>query len=82
MLPAAFGKRMNGVIMSDEQGNIFLWKDKDSMINNCGSYLKGHSSLISQFVEAKNIPFFFSLGNADHTLLEWKSKIKLNFDAN
>ena len=73
MQPVSFGKNSNAILAADETGIIFYWKDQENLANNCGGYLKGHSSQIARIVLARNNNIFYSLGTSDRTLIEWRS---------
>jgi len=85
MQPTSFWNTVKAILAADESGIIFHWKGIDDLINNCGAYLRGHSSQISRFALTKNSNIFFSLGHTDRTLIEWEienitEEIKKKYD--
>ena len=40
--------------------------------------MKGHTSQISRFSESKSKNIFFSLGQSDHTLIEWRIELVID----
>jgi hypothetical protein len=46
MMPIVLGNLSNIVIAGDENGNLFLWKDVESIKENIGSNLGCHTTNI------------------------------------
>jgi len=46
LLPFALGHVTNHVVAADENGNLHIWKDVESIKENVGINLMGHASAI------------------------------------
>ena len=56
----------------DENGNVFLWKDLESIKNNIGVNLTGHTSMLTRFGLSKDDSKLLTLGQNDQAMLQWK----------
>lgn len=52
-----------------------MLSDIYSLKHNSGSFLLGHSSQIARLSMTNSNEYFFSVGEYDRTMLEWKSNL-------
>ncbi|KAL4497254.1 hypothetical protein ABPG72_011189 [Tetrahymena utriculariae] len=79
-LPVIIGGDIKIFLAAGVNGYIHFWKDKYQLEQNCGGFLRGHSSRVSRLCMAKTQDFFFSLGSTDNTLIEWKIDFSQEFE--
>ncbi|EGR31153.1 hypothetical protein IMG5_116830 [Ichthyophthirius multifiliis] len=80
ILPLIIGGDIKIFLAGGETGYIYFWKDKKQIEQNCGGYLRGHSSAISRLGMCKTQDSFFSLGSTDNTVIEWKIEFNQEYE--
>ena len=74
--PILIGQELKYIVSGDDSGVVTIWKDADQLENNCGTLLRGHASKIAAIKVTKHQDYLFTLGQEDHAIFEWKSKLK------
>ena len=62
MLPFALGHISNIFTAADENGNVYMWKDVESVKENIGLNLVGHASAIQSVMFTKDDKRMISMG--------------------
>ena len=62
MLPFALGNVSNIVAAADENGNLFIWKDVETIKENIGLNLTGHASAIQSLEFTRDDKRMITLG--------------------
>ena len=65
MIPITVGHTSNLVASGDENGNIFLWKDIESIKENIGVNIQCHTSSLQRLEFTFDDKKLFSLGQQD-----------------
>lgn len=55
-----------------ESGYVYFWRDREQLEQNCGGFLRGHASNVSRMQMTKSQDVFYTVGQSDGTLIEWK----------
>lgn len=71
-MPICLGNNTNVTFSGDENGNIYLWKDFESIREDVGVNLTGHSAPISRISLTPDDKRLFSIGVNDRCLFQWK----------
>ena len=61
----SLGHVSNVVIAGDENGNVYAWRDVESIKEHIGVNLSGHSSALQRVLFAEDDKRFLSLGAND-----------------
>jgi len=60
------------VVAGDENGNIYVWKDVESIKEHIGLNMTGHTSAIQRIELTKDDKRMISVGATDNTMLQWR----------
>ena len=72
LLPIALGNISNLVTAGDENGNVYLWKDVESIKEHIGVNLNGHMAPVQRIQLTADDSRLLSLGSTDSSLMQWK----------
>ena len=72
MIPFALGNVSNIVAAADENGNVYVWKDVESIKENIGLNLIGHASAIHSVQFTKDDKRLITFGQQDLCVLQWR----------
>jgi WD40 repeat protein len=72
MVPFALGHNSNIVAAADENGNLHVWKDVESIKENIGLNLVGHASAIHSVLFTNDDKRMVSFGTSDLCVLQWR----------
>jgi hypothetical protein len=72
LFPMIIGGDVKVFLSGGEGGYIYFWRDREQLENNCGGFLRGHGSNVSRILMTKSQDMFYSVGENDCTLIEWK----------
>lgn len=72
LVPVALGNKSNIVVAGDENGNVYLWRDSESVRDHIGVNLTGHSSSLQRIQLTEDDKRILSLGHDDQCLFQWK----------
>ena len=72
LLPITLGNISNIVASGDEYGNIYMWKDVESIKDHIGINFNGHMSAVQRIQLTADDSRLLSLGASDQCLLQWK----------
>ena len=69
------GQEILYILTGDAKGNLIIWKDENKVKDNCGIFIPGHKSRISDIMVSFNQRTVFTSGQSDHSLIEWEVDI-------
>lgn len=72
LLPIALGNVSNLVTAGDDYGNIYFWKDVDSVKPHIGVNVIGHMSPVQRIELTKDDSRLLTIGSDDMTIMQWK----------
>lgn len=56
----------------DENGNVYLWRDSESIKDHIGVNLTGHASSLQRMALTEDDRRLISLGANDYCIFQWK----------
>lgn len=65
LIPTCLGNLSNCVIAGDENGNVYVWRDVESIKEHIGINLSGHSSAVQRIILSDDDKRFVSMGRSD-----------------
>ena len=68
LIPICLGNKSNIVVAGDENGNVYLWRDADSVKDHIGVNLTGHSSNMQKVQLTDDDKRLLTLGANDQCL--------------
>lgn len=71
-IPICLGNTSNVVVAGDENGNVYMWRDAESIKEHVGVNLTGHSSALQRICLTIDDKRMLSLGQTDQCLFQWK----------
>lgn len=74
MMPIALGNQSNLVAAGDENGNVFLWKDVESIKENIGSNFVAHTASVQKIEFTIDDKRMLTAGLEDQALCQYKLK--------
>jgi WD40 repeat protein len=74
MMPIALGNLSNLVAAGDENGNLFVWKDVESIKENIGNNYVAHTSAVAKMEFTIDDKRLITLGQTDQTICQYKIK--------
>jgi WD40 repeat protein len=60
------------VVAGDENGNVYLWRDTESIKEHIGTNLTGHAAPLSRLQLTQDDKRLLSIAGNDHCLFQWK----------
>jgi WD40 repeat protein len=60
------------IVTGDEHGNIYMFKDVESVKENIGINMSGHTSPVQRIEFTKDDKTIVSLGAYDEAIFQWK----------
>jgi len=60
------------VVAGDENGNIYAWRDVESIKEHIGINLTGHSSPLQRIILTEDDKRLISMGSNDQSLMLWR----------
>lgn len=72
LIPICLGNKSNIVAAGDENGNVYFWRDADSIKDHIGVNLTGHSSSLQRLGLTEDDRRLLSLAANDQCLFQWK----------
>ena len=72
LIPICLGNKSNIVAAGDENGNVYFWRDADSIKDHIGVNLTGHSSSLQRLSLTEDDRRLISLAANDQCLFQWK----------
>jgi uncharacterized protein (UPF0210 family) len=69
MIPFALGNVSNIAAAADENGNVYVWKDVESIREHIGVNMTGHASAINNVQFTKDDKRLISFGSQDLCVL-------------
>jgi WD40 repeat protein len=67
--PVLLGNRSNIVVAGDENGNVYLWRDLETVKEHVGVNLTGHTSALSKILLTSDDKRMVSIGQSDNCIL-------------
>ena len=71
LLPISLGSVSNMVSAGDDYGNIYMWKDVDSVRDHIGVNVLGHASPIQKIELTSEDGELISIGASDECICQW-----------
>ena len=72
LLPISLGNLSNIVTAGDDYGNVYFWKDVDSVKPHIGVNILAHMSPVQRIELTKDDSRLLTMGAADQTIMQWK----------
>lgn len=60
------------MVAGDENGNVYLWRDTESIKEHIGTNLTGHAAPLSRLQLTQDDKRLLSIAGNDHCLFQWK----------
>lgn len=71
LLPISLGNLSNLVTAGDDFGNVYFWKDVESVKSHIGVNVIAHMSPVQRIELTKDDSRLFTLGSNDMTIMQW-----------
>ena len=72
LLPISLGNLSNIVTAGDDYGNVYFWKDVDSVKSHIGINLLGHMSPVQRLELTRDDARLVTMGASDNSVMQWK----------
>lgn len=74
MMPMVLGNQSNMVAAGDEYGNVFVWRDVESIKDHIGCNFLSHTSNVERLELTADDKRLISMGQSDHCICQFKLK--------
>ena len=68
------GNASNIVIAGDDYGNVYFWRDVDTVKSHIGVNIHSHMSSVQRLELTKDDSRLISLGSTDMSIMQWRLK--------
>jgi WD40 repeat protein len=72
LMPVCLGHRSNMIVAGDENGNVYVWRDAESVKDHIGVNLTGHASSVQRLGLTEDDKKIITLGANDCAMFQWK----------